>query len=254
MEEGEQYQADKHLLSVSTAVADYFLHPGSHQRTTHISEKTLQRIDGLVLESGMVRYEDLCLEEFRKNRQYTDAVGAAMARERNIFVVDVPYACSDARVFLGEAGAKLALPFLAGLAGVAHAHVGFGLLTLPAIAFCAGDANQSSLLNQLASYAQFSNAYNSFGFRSAVAAEKLEQFVAPRLEEETGSRPTILLDYGAGHLDIAAYLQHPRIRKSVLRFGGRTLRSTLDMERVHTICEFHTVGGTYEKVLHEASF
>ncbi len=246
---------DTDLLRVETDAATYVLHGGSHGRATQIPDATMRHVDGVVLESGsMGPHESLSTDDLRKEQQYGDLIQQSMDNETDIFVVDVPYTCSDLRVLL-EGSLGLGLPFLAGLFGMLHVHIGFSLLMLPAIGFAIGGA-PSRRMDRVASYAQLSGAYTAFGFRSAVAAEKLEQQVAPQLREDTGTSPIILIDYGSGHLDIAAYLQHPRLRRAVIAFGTRALRGTLDMDYVDRVSQyrFDTAVDTAEHVVYEGSF
>lgn len=253
--EDQHSGCDDSLLSVSTEHAEYLLHPGTHRRPTRVTDSTLRRIDGLVLESGMRQYGDLSLDDLRNHQQYAAILPDAMEQETDIFVVDAPYTGSDARIVLGEGGATLGVPCLAGLLGLAHGHPGLGLLTVPVLAFCAGGVLPRSP-SPLISYAQLSNAYNSFGVRSAVAAMKLEEWAAPRLAEQTGGTPTILVDYGAGHMDIAAYLQHRLLRKAVVTYGERVLRGSLDTDQLRHSCRFRydTATNGYEKIVTERSF
>jgi hypothetical protein len=255
MERREPHRNDDGLLELSTANASYLLHPGSHRQPTRIDAATLRRIDGLVLESGMMRYSDLSIERLRHQPQYASLLSSATAEKMDIFVVDTPYAHSDRRTVLG-AGSAIGVPFLAGLAGMAHGTPGLGMLAVPAIAFCAGGGVGGCLPAAAVSYAQLSNAYNSFGIRSAVAAMKLDRWVAPRLTESGGERPTIFVEYGAGHLDIAAYLQHPWIRRAVVRYAEAAPNRLLAAGALRRGCHFRYDAdwAAYRKTVCERTF
>lgn len=216
------------LLNVTTDTATYLLHAGSHARPTRIADETLRHVDGIVLESGMMQYDDLSIDKLRQEPQYGELIQESEGKGTDIFVVDVPYTCSDLRVLLTQM-AWLGVPFIAGFLGMLHLHAGLGLLMLPVFAMALGGA-PSRLLRTVAGYAQVSTAYTSLGFRSAVTAENLEQQVAPQLQNDIGRRPVILTDYGTGHLDLAVYLRHPRLRRAVIRFGAALYRSTLAVD------------------------
>lgn len=245
---------DDGLLRVSTENAEYLLHAGAHRQPTRIDSDTLRGIDGLVLESSMMQYDDLSLADLRNHQQYAAILPAAMENTTDIFVVDAPYTRSDTRTFLG-ASSVIGMPCIAGLLGVAHGLPELGLLAVPALAFCAG-GTVPHLPAAAVSYAQFSNAYNSLGFRSAVAAMKLEQWVAPLLADRSGTTPTVLIDYGAGHLDIAAYLRHPRIRDVAVAYGKRVLSRTVEADELRTGCRFRYDEDRerYAKTVHERTF
>ncbi|MBR9703679.1 hypothetical protein GOV10_06575, partial [Candidatus Woesearchaeota archaeon] len=53
--------------------------------------------------------------------------------------------------------------------------------------------------------------------REAIMARKLEEYVAPKLAEELGRKPTIGLLLGSGHTGIEWHLKHPIIRNITIK-------------------------------------
>lgn len=62
---------------------------------------------------------------------------------------------------------------------------------------------------EFASRAQVTKFCTSPGIRSAAAAEKLESSVAPRLQDDLGYKPTILIETDIENLDTMRYLEDP---------------------------------------------
>jgi len=91
----------------------------------------------------------------------------------------------------------LALPFLSLFLNV----VGYGF---------------NSKVDKVLSYLGVSNFFTWSGFRSALAAWKIDEFIVPEIEKRCGRKPTIFIEYGKGHSDMVAYLQHRTLRNLVL--------------------------------------
>lgn len=253
MGEGSPAEPEDPVVTVSTDAAEYVLHPGSHRATTELATETLRDIDGVVLESGVHPYETVTLAELEQNTQYAELVDHAVDRHMPVFLVDVPYQSSGAKTMLMET-LLLGAPFLLGMYGMLHGHPGFSGLLVPALATCTGGSAASQRVNRAASYLQLSGAYTSLGFRSAMTAAKLDAFVAPHLSEQVDGKPRILVEYGAGHLDIAAYLRHPTLRKHVVRAGKRLHQHTVKTAQCQEICAFERRDAAYTKTVYEASF
>ncbi|MFH1072138.1 MAG: hypothetical protein V1743_01785, partial [Nanoarchaeota archaeon] len=59
-----------------------------------------------------------------------------------------------------------------------------------------------------------------FELRNAISARKIEEFIAPELQESLGRTPSIVLFYGAGHSGLKEDLQSQGLRDSVLHSYG----------------------------------
>ena len=71
--------------------------------------------------------------------------------------------------------------------------------------------------------------------RSALTAEKLEEFVAPKIAQEKGSKPEIYLEYGGLHSDIKKYVENEDLRRTVMGFHSSFNyfpNTSNDMDRV----------------------
>ncbi len=238
-------------LTVATEQADYLLHPGNHTVTSRFSAETVESVDTVVLENGTKPFDGLTLDWFREQEQYRELVDRCRDVETPITVVDVPYPGPDTRLYLSEIAA-IGMPCAAGILGVLHGHTALGVLALPALAFSLGGNRHSAGMNRAAGYLQLSDAYTWSGFRSAVAAEKLETRVVPQLIDDGVERPTVLVDYGAGHLDIGPYLQHPRLRCHVIRMH-RSVRH-VDDGLLSQVCTFRFAEDEMENTVQTATF
>jgi len=59
-----------------------------------------------------------------------------------------------------------------------------------------------------------------FELRNAISARKIEEFIAPELQESLGRKPCMALFYGAGHSGLKEDLQSQGLRDSVLQAYG----------------------------------
>lgn len=241
---------DAAYVTVSTEQAVYMQHPGNHTAPSPISAETVETVDAVVLENGTEPFEDVSLDWLREQVQYQELVDQCADAETPIFLVDVPYPGSETRLYLSEV-ANLGLPCAAGITGLLHGHAALGLLTLPAFAFSLGGSSRSPTVNRAAGYLQLSNAYTWNGFRSAVAAEKLETIVTPQLAEHRDIPPVILVEYGAGHLDIGTYLRHPQLRRQVIRTHQRVFSRNIPSKALEQVAAFHFDTESTEKHIHE---
>lgn len=53
--------------------------------------------------------------------------------------------------------------------------------------------------------------------RDLITAEKCESFLAPKLQQELGRKPTIAMVWGSGHYGIRKLLLHPKERQKLLQ-------------------------------------
>lgn len=238
------------LVEVETAEAMYLQHPAAHHATTCISGERMQGMDAVVLESGVHRYEDVTIDDLAGMPQYKNLVVQCRECDVPIFLVDLPYRGADAGAYAATATA-LGAPCVLGVIGAAHVHPVLGLFALPAMSLCWGGSNRSSWMNAVARYMQIGAAYTSLGFRSAVAAKKIVSSVVPRLPRR---QPTVLIEYGAAHLDIGVYLQHARLRDAVIRLHRQAPVRFVDRDYLQKVCAFRFKNGACTKSVYETSF
>lgn len=241
-------------VTVSTEQAVYLQHPGKHTETSRIDTDVIERVDAVALENGTQPSADVTVDWLAGQPQYQELVKQCRDTETPIVVADAPYPGSESWMYLSEV-AELGVPCAAGIIGVLHGYTALGLLAVPAFAFTFGGASHGERVNRLAGTLQLSGAYTWSGFRSAVTAEKLESVVAPQLAEETDVPPVILVEYGAGHLDICSYLRHPRLRRQVISAHRRlSLQQAEDTGLLEQVCMFAFTEDTCEKQVAAATF
>lgn len=94
--------------------------------------------------------------------------------------------------------------------------------------------------------------YTPGAMRSAVVAEKIEQYLGPELESRKGEKPTLYLNYGLGHRDLELFLKRPQLRELVIKLHATAGYPTMKPESRNTITEFrfgtgdHTGRTTYK--------
>jgi hypothetical protein len=195
----------------------------------------LERVDGLVLEEAGTKYERLELDELRGQKQYKQTLQVNLDRNRApVFVADIPpkggrtayhegrytdtfseiITVALALAVIGILGALLGIPLTLCLC------LPFGILLIFHV-MPTGLVQQAGyvgeVLRRLLAYGQVMNSYSLAAARSAAVAETLDRFLLPYLRRQSGSRPELLVDYGATHLDIYMYLQPVPFR--VLKTG-----------------------------------
>ena len=52
--------------------------------------------------------------------------------------------------------------------------------------------------------------------RNAISAEKTETFIAPRLRQQLGRKPVIVMVWGKAHYGVKSMLKNPEKRKRIL--------------------------------------
>ncbi len=231
-EETEVMEFDE-VLSFSTDTADYHFYPGMHSEASPTAD-LMQEMDAMVLEEGWYQRADV--GHLSENCQYGGAIRANLRDGQNpIYFVDtqVPEVTPDGDVDWNDVRARIGLIYAqvvggivatggGGIGGVVAGHPEAGVLALPLAGIMGGLAAnkvENDEFRNATAYTQISYAFLPLtGGRSALSAEKIDEFVAPKVAEDVGRRPDIYVEYGAGHLDIKPYLQHPTLRKSVMAF------------------------------------
>lgn len=74
--------------------------------------------------------------------------------------------------------------------------------------------------------------------RSAIIAEKMEEFIAPKIESQKGGKPVILFNYGAGHFEIELFLKYPELRRITLAIHKAGNFPALEEKEVNQVLEF----------------
>lgn len=225
---------DAGLLSAHTAAGTCHIHPGNHGETTTVPAAIVREVDGVVLEEAATPYERLELDDFRAVEQYAAALGTALDGERpTVYAVDVPLAGGVEAYHERGLDTFLELVLVAGglavlgIVGLLLGVVLAPLLCVPLLVLLlvgylppgvvSRPGRLGGALRRTIAYAQLVNGYSAAAARSAAVAETLDAHLLPYLRAEHGRRPELFVDYGAAHLDIYAYLRHPRLRRAVLR-------------------------------------
>lgn len=222
------------LLTARTASGTCHLAPGYHGEATVLPDGALAAADGVVVEEAGTRYENLRLDDLRRQPQYGTLLNANLDGGRApVFAVDIPpeggrkgyEAGVDAVTELVAVTATLAA---LGVVGVAVGAAVAALLWLPlAMTVCLHVMPPSAMrrpdgigafLRGAIARGQLLNAYSLAAARSAAVAETLDTHLLPYLRRELGRRPELVVDYGFAHLDVHTYLRHPRLRRAVLRW------------------------------------
>ncbi|MFB6144872.1 MAG: hypothetical protein ABEJ99_00020, partial [Candidatus Nanohaloarchaea archaeon] len=208
------------LLGQESSSAFYILHPAKHDKRTVINEEILDGIDGIVLEESKDRYESLTFDDIHRSSQYSELIDSNLENGKApIFDVDIPYE-GDFEEVLEELEKTVKKT------------------VVPALSIYGGDLANTPLLGKAVPYAQLSNFFTPAGARSAITADKMEKMVAPKLSEDLGRKPNILVEYGSGHLDTKIYLKFPRIRENVISYHESKGFHQLDEDYLDSICEF----------------
>lgn len=80
--------------------------------------------------------------------------------------------------------------------------------------------------------------FNPSVMRSAVIAEKLDEYLGPKIREERGREPLIYLNYGLGHQDIKMFLEKPELRKFIINLHETVNFPTMEESSAGLITEF----------------
>lgn len=289
--------ADEHgVYHVETDEAHYGLYPGipllgeyMDWFASDVSEEAVAAADAFVVENADTGYDALDMDHLMDDRQ-APILEQNLAQDdpAPVYVVDVP----TKYAFLGDEVAdsrlKEWLPYRKGVKsatrGLRRLYRGFRSgrrnlkpvfrsnpfllpLAAPRLSGLLGLAPRFlDTGHTVASRAQQSKCYTTTGVRSAITAEKLDEYVAPRVAAEQDEKPAILVEYSMEDLDIGAYLERPDRRRSVidanLEFDNYVDVHTIDHDALNTVCEFRFTGGgydpdteldevVYEKLMHE---
>lgn len=222
------------LLTARTASGTCHLAPGHHGEATALPDGALDAADGLIVEEAGTRYENLRLDDLRRQPQYGALLDANLDGDRApVFAVDVPpeggregyaagvnavtelVAVTATLAALGVVGVALGAP-LAALCWLPLAMT-VCLHLLPPSAVRRPDRTGAFLRGAIAR-GQLLNASSLAAARSAAVAETLDARLLPYLRRKLGRRPELVVDYGFAHLDVHTYLRHPRLRRAVLRW------------------------------------
>lgn len=217
--------------TIETPNAKYVLLFSRHKRQ---SEKAPEKFDALVLEQTT-----LLLEELINTRQYTNVVKQATEQGKQIWITDaIQSKRAGLRYVAGEITFR-ATPLL-GLILLLSAQkekikrrafikkaVAWGVLS-PVIAW---GATAVPLLHQKeiryhkvakvnAKISELIGGYGTSTARNLLTAEKCESWLAPKLQQELGRKPTIAMVWGSGHYGIMGLLLHPEERQRLLQKYG----------------------------------
>lgn len=241
------------LLRCETARATYHLHPGNHSQATDLPPDTVEGLDALVVEDAFHEYASVSLDDFYRHTQWRELLETVFATGRpSVFLLDLPATADSVERWTARSRVRLIALLvttlaLAPLAWFVHplAGVPATLLALPSAVLltesCAGRLSVDRLRDRpsrLRGLMMVAWWWTVYGGRSALVADKLERFVAPKLGHDLARRPSILIDYGSLHLDTYYYLRYPRLRRSVLAYHEWRGWGHKDGTYADRICEF----------------
>jgi hypothetical protein len=177
------------------------------------------KCNAIVIETGMETYEDVGIYPSISFPELRETVLKNLSlRDPNpIFYVDMPYRMGHIKAFSAEiaqtVGPLLAGAFLANFNAIPQ--LCFIPFAIPLASLIIGALPSRHLAGALGDI-ELGHFYTSASLRSAVSAEKMDNFIAPALQRQD-QKPIILVGYGSGHHDIITYLEHERLRKTMIK-------------------------------------
>ena len=250
---GDDPPDDDALLRCETDRATYSLHPGNHTTTTELPDGVVDAADAIVVEDAFHDYESVSLDGIVQREQWRALLDRALSSTRpSIFLLDLPAVVDSHSEWASRSWRRLVTLLCGTLLLVPAAwvvHPALALLVAPfavpsALLLTEEAADRLSLgglrdrPSRLRGLAMLPWCATIYGGRSALVAHKLERFVAPKLGENRGRRPSILIDYGSLHLDLYYYLRYPRLRRFVLAIHERRGWGGKDPTYVDRVCEY----------------
>ncbi|NOQ56302.1 MAG: hypothetical protein GQ477_05880 [Nanohaloarchaea archaeon] len=233
----------KKPLKFSTHNADYSFNFGWHKfKKTDIG--SIENYDAIVLESGFERYEDFSLKQLSVQKQYSLLIEENLKLDNplSMFFVDVPttklfgddkldYGCGGLYQTLSFCVPAMLSPEILPLSGILAVPFSSVVLSI----FCGYNKTFDTISSNLSS----SLFYTMNGYRSAVSAEKIDEFIAPEIQKrkENDSKPNILIDFGFVHNDLCFYLKHKKIRDAVIDFNSNLNIHPIDKSYLDKVCE-----------------
>lgn len=241
------------LLRCETPRATYHLHPGNHSRATDLPADTVGGLDALVVEDAFHEYASVSLDDFYRHTQWRGLLETVFTTGRqSVFLLDLPASAASVEEWATRSRRRLLALLattlvLAPLAWLLHPLAGVVAtpLALPSALLlaesCAGRLSAERLRDRpsrLRGLVMLAWWWTVYGGRSALIADKLERFVAPKLGHDLERRPSLLIDYGSLHLDTYYYLRYPRLRRSVLTYHEWRGWGNKDGTYADRVCEF----------------
>src|SRR5271157_5243700 len=211
-------QVDKNnigdLVRVETESANYLMSFERHYKARSNSTDYIGKCDAFVLETGAETYKGAGIEMGWKDVQELVLRNSQSESPKPIFYVDIPTKIN----YLNELAVEM-LPVL-GMFALGYAIICTGglwaiPLMIPAISSVSGVFHNKHSAEALG-YIELGMCFAFRSFRSAISAEKIDNVIAPALQEKLGKKPTILTHYGFGHLDMIPYLKHKTLRKDII--------------------------------------
>ena len=210
----------KNYIFFKTEQADYIQHGAMHPVTSKPPESILEKVDGFVLESGSMLYGDKSsiLAILHRFHQYEFILSYAEKSKKSIFVTDLAVKLKHARPVV---------EFCCVLAPTMYCLYSSSYWTMPLLLpmfsmilspFWPGEKSIPGWWGSFNSLLSLATFYTPSGYRSAITAKKIEEFIVPELKKRGVARPKIFIEFGAKHIDIKTYLQYPWIRNFVIKF------------------------------------
>ena len=219
--------------TVETPNANYILVFTRHKKTINSIPKSF---DAAVLESG-----DLSPTTAAGHESYVNLVRAAAEKGKQVWITDVPLsqaaerrdiAKTEIAAFVVGISAIVGTAFLLRTAGhekligkeiAGRMLLGIGLLSpfLSYVLAISGHHNKQikwhSLWKLKALIAELAGDKGVVQVRNLISAEKVESFLAKRLKQELGRKPTIVMFWGTAHYNLRNLLKHPEQRQRMLK-------------------------------------
>ncbi len=230
------------FITYSTDTANYIQSAARHDETTEVDD-WFEEVDTVVLETGVVPYEELRTFDLLAHTQFEELMGKGVEEEiESLYAVDVPLEeeMEQTREWIGLRRIMEAAAATAGVYLAYASHPGFAATAFPFLHTISAYAANNGHLKETSSLTGLSHFYDATAFRSAVSARKIDEFVAPKEAAKRGEKPTIYLEYGAAHLDMKHYIKHDWLRDVVIGLHGlHDYPSILDGSYMDKVCEIN---------------
>lgn len=209
---------NEEFLKTETTNAEYYILPTSHLEKTEV-EEPMANFDGVVIENGKDPMDKIEIDHLLDHSKLSDITEEIKEEELPIYLLDLStkqrnmpniehHLYQNLGAINGIAATGLALagqPWAAPLAASAIPKIGELAAVLE---------EKTNSKKRFSPYLQTSNVLSTAGMRSALFAQKAEDYVA----EEYEDKPSIMMVQGSSHNDTKFYLDNPKITNYVVDF------------------------------------
>ncbi len=200
----------------STKNADYVLQLGNHPWKNKHDNSMFKGIDALVIEhSNLQTFQNLLSGN---HPQMAPPINYCFERQIPIF------GCDSDITFSGNVRDNVG--YIVPLVGLFRGYTIPALILLKSPTLFNGITtkeldNSIRLVNYLDIAFSYINQLPTVTGRDAINSKKIDEYLAPKLTEESGRKPKIGMVFGAGHLGLKYNLQHKLIRDITLFNWGK---------------------------------